>query len=173
MSDTFSGKTKKKRKLPNPPLVQAEDTEYELALKSIYGKLGMVKKCEKLVVEQPTVLPLGTKTTVFVNLARVSRSMEREPSHLSKYLGSEHGTKAFVTSEGQYVVKRRFRADQVKKVTTDYVREYVLCYLRKLHKTKLVREGRLTTFLQCELCNTSHIKTIEAGFVASTQRRGK
>ena len=46
------------------------DQNYELALKSIFEKLGVTTKCEKVIVEQPIILPVGTKRTAFVNLVR-------------------------------------------------------------------------------------------------------
>ena len=171
MSEEFSGKKKRKKK----PEAKSDQTDenYELALKSIYKKPGVTTKCEKLTVEQPIILPVGTKRTAFVNLVRVCKSMEREPSHFSKFLEVVLGTKAFVTSEGKHVVKGRFKLDQIKSVTSNYVREYVLCPECKLHKTKLVKEGRLT-FLQCKMYHTKQsLKTIEMGYVANTRKKDK
>ena len=136
MTKEFFGKKKKPKQVEIRKPDNQTDQEYELALQSIYNKLGVKKECGKLIVEQPIVLPVGTKRTTFSNLVRVCKSVKREPSHFSKYLEVELGTKAFVTSEGQYVVKGRFKVDQVKNVTTNYVRECVLCPECKLHKTK-------------------------------------
>ena len=172
--EEFSGK-KKKKKVPKLYETKSNPTDqnYELALISIYEKLGVTTKCSKLIVEQPIVLPAGTRRTAFVNLGRVCKSIERDPSHFSKFLETELGTKAFVTSERQYVVKGRFKMDQIKSITSNYVREYVLCPECNLHKTKLVREGRLT-FLQYELCHTKQtVKIVEVGYVANTQKRRK
>ena len=52
------------------------DQQYELLLQSIYDKLGAKKECEKLIVELPIVLPVGTKKTTFSNLVRVCKSVE-------------------------------------------------------------------------------------------------
>ena len=94
-------------------------------------------------MEQPIVLPAGTKRTAFANLVQMCKSIKREPSHFSKFLEVELGTKAFVTSEGKYVVKGLFKVNQIKSVTSNNVTEYVLCPECKLHKTKLAKEGRL------------------------------
>ena len=79
MSEEFSGKKKRKKK-PEQVKIKSDQTDqnYELALKSIYEKLGVTKKCEKLIVEQPIVLPAGTKRTAFANLVRDSKSIKRE-----------------------------------------------------------------------------------------------
>ena len=90
----------------------------------------------------------------FRSLLQISRSRARYQSN----------------SEARLVVRGRFKVDQIKKVTTAYVKEYVLCHSCHLHKTHLVKKGRLL-FVACDLCHTQHaVPNLEAGFVVNMEK---
>ena len=94
-----------------------------------YKKMGKgLSKPEKFVIEQPFAGPFGRKKTVFLNLLNVCKSMQRDPSHYVKFLEIELGTSAFADLHERYVMRGRFTTEQVKNVTGNYIRSYVIFF---------------------------------------------
>ena len=168
----FVGKKKRKRRntVVETPLGDSGfDEEYFFLLSRLYKKMGKgLSKPEKFVIEQPFVEPFGRKKTAFLNLLKVCRSMQRDPSHYVKFLEIELGTTAFADSHERYVTRGRFMTEQVKNVTGNYIRSYVICPTCKSYTTRLEKQGRLF-FLICERCKTKvSVEPLERGFVANT-----
>ena len=153
---------------------EKRNAEYSLLLSALYSKMGRsIFEPTKFVIEQPLVEPFGSKKTAFLNLGKVCKSMRRDPLHYAKFLETELGTHAFADVQGRYMIKGRFRTEQVINVTTNYLREYVICPTCKSFTTCLKKEGRLT-FLCCEQCQTRvTVKSVEQSFLANTSRRAK
>ena len=152
----FTGKKKKKRvKAPSESLlVETESDNYLLLLFRLYEKMGRgLYDPVKVVIEQPLVGPFGKKKTAFLNLLKVCKSMQRDPSHYVKFLETELGTHAFRGAQGRYVMRGRFTTEQVKSVTSNFVRNFVVCFTCWSYATLLKKEGRLL-FLLCEQCGS-------------------
>ena len=95
--------------------------------------------------------------------------MRRDPLHYAKFLSTELGTQTFPNTQGRYIIQGCFKAEQIKNVTSNYVRTYLICPTCK--STHLQKQGRLH-FLICERYKTKvSVAPIECGFVANTPRK--
>ncbi len=89
--------------------------------------------------------------TVYENFQATLDRLDRDESHVLKFLQNELGTAAQIDERGRARLTGSFRHDRVAAVIDEYVEEYVLCPECGLPDTHLEREqGAL--LIQCDAC---------------------
>jgi len=101
-------------------------------------------------VPEPNVRTEGN-VTVYENFQHTLDRLDREESHVLKFLQDELGTSAGIDESGRARLTGSFRQDRIAAVLDEYVESYVLCPECGLPDTYLEREqGAL--LIQCDAC---------------------
>lgn len=100
-------------------------------------------------IPEAEVATIGNRT-IIRNFKGIATSINREPSHLMKYLLRELGAAGEVQGV-QAVFQGKFSNTIVDERIRRYVEEFVLCRECKKPDTKLERRGRVY-MLRCEAC---------------------
>lgn len=95
----------------------------------------------------------GSKT-IISNFSQIVDTLNREQSHLLKFLQRELATPATVDGQ-RLVLGRKISASQINSKIQLYTATFVLCPDCKKPDTKLVREERVL-FLKCAACGSKH-----------------
>lgn len=123
---------------------------YEELLEKAYSELpDIVKEHHRFEKPQISSIIQG-KITVVQNLGEVSKSINRKPEMLAKFLLKEFGTSG--SHDGQHLVmKGQFRREQIQERFEAFLDQYVLCGECGRPDTRILREDRVS-FLKCEAC---------------------
>ena len=100
-------------------------------------------------IPEAEVATIGNRT-IIRNFKGIATAINREPSHLMKYLLRELGAAGEVQGV-QAVFQGKFSNTIVDERIRRYVEEFVLCRECKKPDTKLERRGRVY-MLRCEAC---------------------
>lgn len=101
-------------------------------------------------VPDPNVRPEGN-VTVLENFQEILDRLDREESHVLKFLQDEVGTSAQIDERGRARLTGEFSARRLSAVIEEYVETFVLCPECGLPDTKITREQG-AELLQCEAC---------------------
>jgi translation initiation factor 2 subunit 2 len=99
---------------------------------------------------EPTVRQEGN-VTVYENFRGTTDALDREPSHLMKYLQNELGTSASIDESGRLRLTGEFRQDRVQEAVSEYAERFVRCSECGLPDTRLETEND-AEILRCEAC---------------------
>lgn len=100
-------------------------------------------------IQRADVITSGNRT-IFRNFKDISTSLNREPSHLMKYLVRELGTAGNLEGS-QAVFQGRFTGSVIDDRIKRYAEEFVLCHECGKPDTKLMKYERIY-ILKCEAC---------------------
>lgn len=100
-------------------------------------------------VPRPYVSIVGSRTIIH-NINEITDVINRNPSHLLKYLAKEMATSGVIEGT-RAIFQGRFPENMVAHLIERYVKEYVICPICKRPDTKIVKEKRFH-FLICEAC---------------------
>lgn len=127
-----------------------EEVNYEKMLEEAYKQLpSEVFKRERLEVPRATCITIGSRTFL-ENFKEICEVLNREPSHVLRYLLKEMATSG--TIDGQRAIFHgRFECEMIDKLIRRYMDEFVNCPICKRPDTKIIKEKRLN-FLVCEAC---------------------
>ena len=99
----------------------------------------------------------GNKT-IISNFLQIVDSLNREQSHMLKFLQRELATPALIKGP-RLILGRKLSASQINLKIKLYADTFVICPACKKPDTKLVKEGKVL-FLKCMACGAKHpIKT--------------
>ena len=101
-------------------------------------------------VPDPEVRPEGN-VTVYENFQSTVDTLNRDDTHLMKFLQSEVGTSAQIDESGRARFTGDFRRDRIAAAIDEYVDTYVRCSECQSPDTRLVDEQG-TTVLKCDAC---------------------
>ena len=101
-------------------------------------------------VPDPEVRPEGN-VTVYENFQSTVDTLNRDDTHLMKFLQSEVGTSAQIDESGRARFTGDFKRDRIAAAIDEYVDTYVLCSECQSPDTHLVDEQG-TTVLKCDAC---------------------
>jgi translation initiation factor 2 subunit 2 len=101
-------------------------------------------------VPDPEVRGEGN-VTVYENFRQTVDRLNRDPSHLLKFLQSELGTSAEFDERGRARFTGDFRRERVATAVEEYVNSFVLCSECQSPDTRL-QEEQGTTVLKCDAC---------------------
>lgn len=104
---------------------------------------------ERFVVPEPKLLTEG-KTTVLENFALIVDKLNREPSHIFKFLLRELGTAGKIDGS-RAIFQRRLSSGMISELINAYVKEYVTCSECGRPDTHLIKSDRVLT-LRCDAC---------------------
>lgn len=100
-------------------------------------------------IPEPDVIIEG-KTTVLKNFLEITDIINRDPTHVLKFLLRELGTAGKINGN-RVIFQGKFTAQTVQSQITAYVDEFVMCSECGRPDTVLVRSDRVLT-LKCEAC---------------------
>ena len=89
--------------------------------------------------------------TVYENFQPTLDTLDREDTHLMKYLQNEMGTSANIDERGRLRLTGEFRPSRVREAIEEYAEGYVLCPECGLPDTRLETENGAKV-LRCEAC---------------------
>ena len=89
--------------------------------------------------------------TVFENFQEVCDDLDREDTHLMKFLQNEVGTSAHIDESGRLRLTGEFSADRIDEAIEAYAERFVLCDECGLPDTTIQREQG-AEILQCAAC---------------------
>ncbi|CAI50248.1 translation initiation factor aIF-2 beta subunit [Natronomonas pharaonis DSM 2160] len=101
-------------------------------------------------VPDPDVRQEGN-ATVYENFQPTIDRLDREESHVMKFLQNELGTSANIDERGRLRLTGEFRQARVEEAINDYVEGYVICPECGLPDTRLEKENGAEV-LRCEAC---------------------
>lgn len=104
---------------------------------------------ERFVIPEPKLLTEG-KTTVLENFAAIVDKLNREPSHIFKFLLRELGTAGKIDGS-RAIFQRRLTSGMISELINAYVKEYVTCSECGRPDTHLIKSERVLT-LRCDAC---------------------
>lgn len=124
--------------------------EYEKMLKKAYEGLPE-KSLTKERFELPEVDSIiqGNKT-VIRNFEKIIKIINRDCSHISKFLSKETATAA-VPQEDKLILKGKFSSEKLQRIFEDYLKRFVLCKECGKPDTK-IKEYKGIKMLKCEAC---------------------
>ncbi len=124
--------------------------DYEFLLKRVRDSLPeTIKHHERFEIPKAEVLQEG-KNTIIRNFLTIAKRVNRDPTHIYKYLMRELGTAGTVQGE-RLILKGRISPSMVQRRVDSYVRTYVLCSECGSPDTELRKDGRIE-ILVCKAC---------------------
>ena len=133
--------------------------DYDTLLKRARAQVPEVaSKRERLEVPRLNYARIGMRTVIF-NFKETADALNRDSSHLLKYMTGEMATAA--TIQGSRVIfQGKFLEDTFHRIMDRYMEVFVVCPVCKRPDTKIVKEKRLS-FLVCSACGAkSSIKQL-------------
>jgi len=125
--------------------------EYEKMLDRLYAGLPeSSKKHERFEMPEAESFIQGSKTIV-KNFSSILKVIDRDSKHLFKFLAKETATSAAIDDNSRLVLSGKFGRDQVNKLISDYITQFILCPECKRPDTKVV-EKQGVRMLKCEAC---------------------
>jgi len=120
-------------------------------LGKLYGSLPeSSKKHERFQMPVADSFVQGNKTIV-KNFSAILKAINRESRHLLKFLAKETATSAALDESGRLVLSSKFGVEQVNKMISSYISQFVLCPECKRPDTH-VAERQGIRVLKCEAC---------------------
>lgn len=130
------------------------ESEYKKLLDKAYGELPEVLKEYSRFTTPQIEARIQGKVTVVQNLGEVSKTINRKPSMLAKYLLREFGTMGS-SDDQRLLMKGQFRQQQVQEKFEEFLSLYVICPECGRPDTRIIQEMRVN-FLKCEACGSRH-----------------
>ena len=93
-------------------------------------------------------------TTVVTNFARIIKDLQREPSHLCKFISTSLGVQTVIDGN-QLVLKAKISADRLDEAMNSYVKQFVICPNCKKPDTLFETRKKRNT-LTCLACGHVH-----------------
>jgi translation initiation factor 2 subunit 2 len=105
---------------------------------------------DRFQVPDPTVRSEGN-ATIYENFGETHDRLNRDESHLLKFLQTELGTSAGIDDRGRARFTGDFKQSRVADAIDEYVESFVTCSECESPDTRLVEE-RGATVLKCDAC---------------------
>lgn len=123
---------------------------YEELLERVHEQVPqVVSESSRFQIPEAEIAVAGNQT-VIKNLRTIATSLNREPTHLVKYLLRELAV-AGIFRENQLILQGKFPRGTIEDRVKRYVEEFVVCKECKKPDTKLEKSGKVT-ILRCEAC---------------------
>ncbi len=124
--------------------------EYDKMLSRLYMSLP-----EKTISKERFELPVldssvQGKKTIVRNFSQSLKIVKREEKQFYKYLTKETATAATI-EDGKLIMVGKFYADQLNKLFSNYLNEYVLCHECKKPDTEIIERNGIKV-LKCTAC---------------------
>jgi translation initiation factor 2 subunit 2 len=100
-------------------------------------------------IVQVQIQPQGNSTVV-TNFARIIKDLQREPSHLRKFISTSLGVQTVIDGN-QLVLKAKISANRLDETLKSYVKQFVICPNCKKPDTLFETKKKKNT-LSCLAC---------------------
>ena len=163
---------KRKKKSKGKSEGEGEDSEvftYESLLGRIFEEyMASKQKVSKLKIDELNIARDGLKKTVFVNLLRICKQVNRDIDQVALYIKTELGATCSLDSEKRLVIRGRYYPKQIKSVLLKYISEYVTCGTCPSNNTCIHKDpATRLNFKKCNSCGaTSAVSVIKSGYSA-------
>lgn len=149
----------------------ADVLDYEVLLERAKKELPeVVLGHERFEVPKADIIYDG-KITIIRNFDDIIKSMNREVSHVVRFLLRELGTAGHY-EEGRLILKGSIDEKQIGGRIKYYIESYVLCSECGRPDTRIVKEGR-TTVLVCEACGAKRPLKVKKGVLKADLKAKK
>ncbi|MBL7100456.1 MAG: translation initiation factor IF-2 subunit beta [Nanoarchaeota archaeon] len=95
----------------------------------------------------------GNKT-IIINFIQIANDLNREVSHLLKFLQRELATPAIISGQ-RLILGRKILSNQINAKIELYAKTFVLCPDCKKPDTKMIKEDKVLS-LKCMACGAKH-----------------
>jgi translation initiation factor 2 subunit 2 len=102
-------------------------------------------------MEEVKIINQGIKT-VFTNIINICESLNREPTHLIKFMQKKFGTSFTYKNDVATTVKKDLTSDSLQEIIYLYIEEHVLCEKCKNPETVYCKEKK-KIFKICNACS--------------------
>jgi translation initiation factor 2 subunit 2 len=126
------------------------NSDYERLLERARSQMPEISlKSERMQLPILRVAVVGMRT-IFLNFKEVAEVMNRDPSHLLKFLTREMATAATI-QQSRVIFQGKFSRNTLERLINRYMERFVVCAICSRPDTKIVKEKRLS-FIVCEAC---------------------
>lgn len=126
------------------------ETLLEKGMKAVPKQTG---SGERFVVPKVVIEKAGRRT-IIINVLEVAAALQRNPSHVIKFLLKELATKGELVGNRLFVLGV-FTGDMINKKIELYVKNFVFCQDCGKPDTNLLKEGKFSV-IRCEACGARH-----------------
>lgn len=124
--------------------------DYDSLLKRAKEKIPeIMSDGERFQLPEASVIHEG-RTTIIRNFAEITAAMQRDRTHLFKFLLRELGTSGDL-ADTRAIFQGVVPEAQINEKIRTYLEKYVICGVCGRPDTELIKEGR-TTQLRCHAC---------------------
>ena len=124
--------------------------DYEQLLERARSQIPEISlKSERLQLPPLRIHIVGMRT-LFLNFRDIAEVMNRDPSHLLKFLTREMATAATI-QESRVIFQGKFSFNTLDRLIQRYMERFVVCPVCSRPDTKIVKEKRVS-FIACEAC---------------------
>ena len=107
------------------------------------------KPGDRVLELRPTIMHTS-RHTVITNFNHITETLNREPTHLARFIFKESGKPGTIEGE-RLIIQGKLSNDELRRLLELYVKEFVKCPICGGLDTKIVAEKRFR-FLQCDIC---------------------
>jgi len=177
----FEADLKRKKKKKKRPRSQPQDTSsceggncdysYTALLDRIFSGDTNSLTAPSHRLPRPQIALHGAKRTGWGNFKAICNGMDRPADHVQSFFLAEMSTTGNLDGSGSFILRGRWKPQQIESVLKKYIREYVSCDHCRSPKTAMRRDRAARLFfLDCGVCGASRsVKAIRAGFHATTR----
>ncbi|MEM3032360.1 MAG: translation initiation factor IF-2 subunit beta [Nitrososphaerota archaeon] len=97
---------------------------------------------------------ISAKNTYLVNLSQIAKTLNREPSHVSRFILKETGRAGSLEGD-RLVIQGTMSTEELKKLLEVYIKEFVRCPTCGGIDTRILAEKRFR-FLVCDACGAKN-----------------
>ncbi len=126
---------------------------YEELLDQAYKKIKPVEATSRFEVPQVESIIQGNKT-IISNFKQIASYLNREPSHVEKFLEKELAAQGKPDGE-RLILIRKIPSKKIQEKLDYYIEKFVICKECGKPDTKIIKEGQFT-FVHCLACGAKH-----------------
>lgn len=126
-----------------------DEQNYSDMLKKVKSSVQKREDKKRFQSPKPEIITEG-KLTIIKNFKDIVETINREESHIYKYLIKQFGLSGDV-SDGRLIFKGKPPEGSIEKAIQEYLRIYVQCYECGNFDTEIVRENR-NEVVRCKAC---------------------
>ena len=110
---------------------------------------------KKQVIPPPILHKVGKKT-MWSNFLSVVSVLKRSTEHVQSFINYEMSTDSSIDGNKRLLIKGKFNSKNLEKVLTNYIIQYVSCYICKSSETLLFKDPvTRICFIKCDICKST------------------
>ena len=128
--------------------------DYEQLLKKAKSSLPEIKVSSERFELPKAIGHVQGNKTIISNFANITKTFNRNPAHLLKYLLRELASPGNLDGP-RLILGRKIPASLINDKIKQYAEEFVLCYVCKKPDTILIKDDRIT-IMKCTACGAKN-----------------